>query len=196
MIGVDRRSALSFAVLALFSLSLAATSKAPVDKADGAAADAGLSPDKAYTAIAAASGAPVPATPCTNALLESAAKEATVAESWEKADVHHLVLIDQPVAAGMNAAAPRQNHPDDGWRWINSPIVKDLYPTSWTVTEQSETNNADRIRRLASRPLFAVIRAEVRVLPKVTTSNEYTGGKLIGRLVVSIADGARAAASG
>ncbi len=62
-----------------------------------------------------------------------------------------------------------------------------MYPVSWTVTEQSDTNVNDRINRFAARPFFAVVRADTRVLPKVVGDN-YDGGRLVGRLVVARVD--------
>src|SRR5262249_14601270 len=61
--------------------------------------------------------------------------------------------------------------------------------TSWSVTEQSDSKNADHIRRVGARPLFAVLRADARVLPKVAPSGDnYDAGRLLGKLVISRID--------
>jgi len=182
---MESRELLSLAVIGAFSLSLAATSKPPEG---GASGDAGFNIDGAYAAVVGAAAQPAPAVTCTDVLLTTTAKTVKTAESWEKPDLHDVMLIDAPVAAGMSKTAPRQNHPDDGWRWINSQAIRDLYPISWTVTEQSESNNIAKIRSVAARPLFVVLKADARVLPKVTTGDNYVGGKLAGKLVFARID--------
>ena len=187
---MDKRSLASFAIICAFTLSLAATSK-PRESGDGGGGGGGsaVAADKAFTAINAVAGAPTPPAKCTDALLEATMKSVVTPESWAKPDKHQMPLVDQPVAARFSRANAKTNYPDDGFWVINAPLVRDLHPKSWDITEQSDSKVSSNVTQLGAHPLFALLRSETRTLPKVNANgDDFTGGTLSGKLVVARMD--------
>jgi hypothetical protein len=71
---------------------------------------------------------------------------------------------------------------------VSSPQVKDLHPESYSAFDQSDSKVTQHIGSFRQHPLFAILRTEERGLPKVTSSEEFDGGKLTGNLVVARVD--------
>lgn len=185
---MDKRSLASFGIICAFTLSLAATSK-PKDTGEGGSVGGPLPADKAFTSITASAQAATPAAKCTDALLETTMASVVLPETWAKPDRHQMPLVDQPIAAGFTRAHAKTNYPDDGFWVINAPLVRDLHPKSWDITEQSDSKISSNVSQLVAHPLFALLRSDTRVLPKVNAgSDDYTGGTLKGKLVIARMD--------
>lgn len=183
---MDKRSLASFGIICVFTMSLAATSK---PKENGSSGGTPVAADKAFTSITASAQAPTPTAKCTDALLESTMKTVVLPDTWAKPDRHQMPLVDQPVAAGFTRANAKSNYPDDGFWVINAPLVRDLHPKSWDITEQSDSKISSNVSQLVAHPLFVLLRSDSRALPKVNAgSDDYTGGTLKGKLLIARMD--------
>jgi hypothetical protein len=183
------RTVKSVGVIAVFALSLVATSKPPKQDEAGAEVDAGPSADAVFDAVRAADAAPIPSTACSDALLEAARRDVRVGTSWEHPDIHKVHLVDSAMAARFSRANAQANNPDDGFRWLSSSAFRDSNPETYQVVENSDSKVKERTRHLTLFPFFAVLRADARKLPaKTPGSDEFTGGSLTGKIVVARVD--------
>lgn len=182
----DTRSVASFAIILVFAAGVMGTSK-PKDTGEGGAKTGAA--DSAFTSVVAASKAPAPAAKCTDALLETTIKAVVTVESWSKPDKHRMPLVDLPVASAFTRENAQKNYADDGFWVINAPLVRDLHPKSWDITEQSDSKISSNVSMLAAHALFALLRSDTRTLPKPAPSgDDFVGGTLAGKLVVSRMD--------
>lgn len=180
---IDSRTAASFVVMVAFAASLVATSKPKKD--------AGGPSGAIYASVKVAlGGATEPGRAnagdlCTKEALQALAPQVAVPQSWRQPERLSIVLFEAETAARFAPSNAITNNPDDDFRFVNSFLVRDLLPLTYSAFENSETKTKEKLGAIATHPFFAIAKAEERRPPALGSDGKFTGGVYAGTIVVA-----------